>query len=268
MSHFVQPSHFTQLGDYFKISIYSQVASCVIAVSGRLINMEGDTTNFGHTVTVTAVGSQTAFRPASGAWWITGLVASVVSGTVNPGDVLVKVELTQGDGSFILPHQLLLFGYPDSFAPAAMGSLPGVGGQTRQSRIRSFDVANPAAGAQWTATVPAAVKWEPMAVAGIFTASAAVANRVVRLVIDDGTNDLAYVRCSGTVAASGVIQLGAARSNYSYDEAFGAVNSSYANLPYIELLPTYRIRSDVANMQGADTWTAIELLVKETIIGA
>lgn len=116
-----QSSNFTLTGDHFKISCYSQVTGVVLAISGRMQNIDGDVVPYEHRLTIAATGAQTVRYPAPGGFWVMSCVASVVSGTVNPGEVLVKVELTQGDTTSAVPFQLLLFGNPDSFMPVAMG---------------------------------------------------------------------------------------------------------------------------------------------------
>jgi hypothetical protein len=176
MSQLVQHSQFTQLGDYYKITVYSQVTPCEISVAGRLRSPEGEFSNFDHRINVATSGLQTIFRPSSGAWWIMSIMASVVSGTVNPGDVSVKVELTQGVAPGNQPHDLLLFGYPSNFTPASpMYPLP----PARAGLV--FTGTNPAAGAEISETVPAGQRWKIKFISATLLTSAVVANRFPRL---------------------------------------------------------------------------------------
>ena len=122
MSKIVQIGEYTRAGDRFRISAYSQITTAVLAVSGLMANTEGDVQPYEHRMTITATGLQTALYPAPGGYWVMSCVVSVVSGTVNPGDVLVKVELIQGDVLTVPPYALLVIGNPDSFAPIAMGA--------------------------------------------------------------------------------------------------------------------------------------------------
>lgn len=114
-------SIFTLTGDHFKISVVSGITTCVVAVTGRMMNNDGYVQPFEHDVTVTAAGAATVKYPAPGGYWLMSCVASIKSGTVNPGEILVKVELIQGDVTTAVPYQLVLFGNPDSFLPVAMG---------------------------------------------------------------------------------------------------------------------------------------------------
>lgn len=111
----------TLVGDHFKISVVSAITSCVVTITGRMQGEHGDVEDFRHDVPVTAAGAAATQYPVPGGYWLMSCMASISSGTVNPGEVLVKVELMKGNNTSAVPYHLVLFGNPDSFMPVAMG---------------------------------------------------------------------------------------------------------------------------------------------------
>jgi hypothetical protein len=112
----------------------------------------------------------------------------------------------------------------------------------------------PAAGSDFTITVPAGQTWQLQTLDFSFTTSAAVANRTTQIFIDDGVNVL-WKWVSPTVQA--------AASTVEYNGGVGAVEYAALRngvqsfeLPVITLGPGYRIRSSTLNIQAGDQYTA------------
>jgi hypothetical protein len=266
MSQLVQHSQFTQLGDYYKITVYSQVAPCEISVAGRLRSSEGEFSNFDHRVNVTATGLQTIFRPTSGAWWIMSCVASVVSGTVNPGDILIKVELTQGQSPNNVPHQVLLFGSPDSFAPLTMGSPGEFSVDGRKSRIRRLSLPDPATNEDFNYTVPAGVVWQCISSQhGITTAAVTGAATFYLSLRDPGSQSLWNSTGEENIGPGTTRYLIAARSDYFRDN--GASAEYHWPVPIISLFPGGSIYQSWTTKTGDLQLSDSFVVVEETILG-
>ena len=267
MSQLVQPRQFTILGDYYKISIYSQVAPCVISIAGRLRSPEGEFNNFDHRVDVIATGAQTVFRRASGAWWIMSLVASVVSGTVNPGDVLVKVELTQGVSPGNVPHQVLLFGSPDSFMPLTMGSPGEFSADGRRSRLRVLTIADPDPGVtdvSWT--VPDGLLWEPISInMSVMTEAAIGAARVYEDFISGA--GVIWQYNEPISMGPGETRIIIASQGQGLYTAVGTI-VELLGLPTITLTPGQMVEAGTFGNAGTTTLGQLSLTVRETILGS
>src|SRR5215470_1568071 len=117
-------------------------------------------------------------------------------------------------------------------------------------------VTTPAAGADFTITVPTGARWQLDTVSGLYTASAAVANRVPELVIDDGAN-IVFAAPTNTAITGGQtarVSWGAGAggpiAGANTDQTIPLANDMY-------LPGGFRIRSNTALIQAADTWTAI-----------
>jgi hypothetical protein len=122
-------------------------------------------------------------------------------------------------------------------------------------------VANPGAGNELTITVTAGQVWELQGLFMTFTTDATVSNRVVSLLVDDGTNVFAQSRQSVAQAAS-------LSRNFTAGPvgAFWASQSEVANqFPLADMfLPAgYRLRTSTQNKQAGDTYTAIVISYRQ-----
>lgn len=120
---------------------------------------------------------------------------------------------------------------------------------------------NPAAGAEVTVAVPAGKWWAVRAVHFKLVTAVAVANRLVRLAMDDGANVFFTVPNDVAHAASQTTE-------YSYGATFEAAQGATVSarvypIPAVVLGPAYRIRTVTAAIQAADQFSEIALLVDE-----
>ncbi len=130
-------------------------------------------------------------------------------------------------------------------------------------KIRSIAVPDPAAGADFIQTVPVGVGWDLFSILGRLTTSAAVANRAVRIILDDGANSLVLIPDAISQLANVVMDYTWAHGINSRGSNLG-LNERGIDLPAGAILGAgYRIRSVVGNIQAADQWTNVRLLVRE-----
>lgn len=138
-----------------------------------------------------------------------------------------------------------------------------VSGESVWRRTRRVQpVAQPAAGADWSVTVPAGVLWELLAVRGLFTASAAVANRVPVLGFGSEGVTAAQVPVAANITAGQAItvtwaQVGAAL-------AFGLFQ--IVPLPRVILEPGDTIGTATGAIDVGDQWSAVRLWLVETTV--
>lgn len=114
--------------------------------------------------------------------------------------------------------------------------------------------ADPAAGAEASVTVPAGETWELESVRVTLVASAVVANRRVRLVIDDGVNILAEI-------VAGLDQTATQTITYSYTaDGYETVATRSGilqqGIPRMLLGAGYRIRTITAAIDVGDNYSA------------
>lgn len=123
-------------------------------------------------------------------------------------------------------------------------------------------VTQPAAGQEWTIRGAGQGLWRVLSLAFTLTTSAAVANRRVRLVADDGTSQFYRSVAIGDQAAS----LAVTYSGWSGSDR-GAVGAGSAHLAFpiggLILRPGWRLSTLTDLIDVADQYSTIALLVIE-----
>lgn len=120
----------------------------------------------------------------------------------------------------------------------------------------------PAAGADFTITVPAGKLWDVVVIYATLTTAVAVASREADITFGDGNALFASVGPAAVQAAS-------LADRYLW--AVGLTNevagsSQSQAIPSLRLLPGWTIASVTANIQAADQWSAQKLYVVETTL--
>lgn len=139
----------------------------------------------------------------------------------------------------------------------------GVSGESswRRSRIVS-GVATPAAGADWSTSVPAGHLWQLLGVTATLVTSAAVANRAVALVLGDGSNPFLTIPAPAVQAASltGVYSWAGEGGGY----ALGV--RQLGPLPPLVLPPSWTVAVSTLLVDATDQWSAVRLLLLDTTV--
>lgn len=127
--------------------------------------------------------------------------------------------------------------------------------------LHSVLTANPAAGAEMIFTAPAGTRFGIISHLFALTTSAAVANRNVEFLVDDGAN--AYWRVSSpvTVAASTTQVFSVA--SFNYPQGIVTTDSVLPMPANLRLPPGHRLRTLTGNIQAADQYNSITTLVEE-----
>jgi hypothetical protein len=131
--------------------------------------------------------------------------------------------------------------------------------------LHSIQVANPAAGADWTFTEPANSRVRLQSLRALLTTSATAANRNIQLQITDGVNTVWIASAPASVLASTTQQFTAVGTN----SPTGVVTTIFAVVvPPALLLPgAWTIATVTANIQAGDQWSSIWLGVEEWLDG-
>lgn len=127
--------------------------------------------------------------------------------------------------------------------------------------LHSQQVTTPAAGADWTITVPTQARWRIRSVTGILTTNATVVNRIPQLQITDGANVTFNGQPTVTVPASQAVAVCGSPS-----VSTNVVNVTGVMIPLPAdtfMAAGHILKSLTTNLQGADTWTAIWIQLEE-----
>jgi hypothetical protein len=146
---------------------------------------------------------------------------------------------------------------PPAFSLLDQVHLPGA---LRVPRV--VTVVSPAAGADWSTKVPPGVIWELQTLQMRLVTSATVANRVARIVINDGSVNVAQLQPAAVEPAAGDL-------TYVFARQFGSSNNTgnpsgqTTSFPSIPLLGAWSIGSATINIDATDQYSAIVLYVIE-----
>lgn len=128
--------------------------------------------------------------------------------------------------------------------------------------LRTQVVPSPAAGADWTFTIPGRSAMRILSVRAIFASAVAVATRFPALVITDGVSQVMNLPGASGEAASITETYCWAPTADSIQTGTGGSNS--ASIPDKLILPVgFTIGSSTPNIQAADQWSGIVIWTQE-----
>lgn len=137
-----------------------------------------------------------------------------------------------------------------------------IAGYRKEGTLKVVAGNDPAAGAEFSVTVPNGVLWVVQSVRVTLVTDATAVTREMAIRIDDGSKDLLIIPSGRSQA-----------SNQGVDYNFVVDVDSLTNppvsgnitrrIPRIPLLPGYRVRSVTANLQAGDNYGAPTLYVVE-----
>jgi hypothetical protein len=128
---------------------------------------------------------------------------------------------------------------------------------------RSVVGTTPGAGAEITETVPTGARWRLSSIRFRLATSAAVANRSVQLIIDDGANPVWIGGFNFVQAASLIEDYGPGIGASPVIDASGVVATTA--LPDMLMFAGWRWRTRSTNLQAADQYSAVQYNAEEWI---
>jgi len=180
---------------------------------------------------------------------------------VRHGQCYIYVDLLLG-GSLV---QTLTAGYIESSRPIAWppGSWESeVGGK---GYLRVIYGTDPAAGNEICETVPTNARWQILGVKCWLLTSADIADRQVRLILDDGEKAI-FESLTAPVQTASQIRTYMFCAGMDSETSFDAKDQIRIGLPRRPILyEGYRIRTGTINLQSADDWGLPILWVEEWI---
>lgn len=201
--------------------------------------------------------------------WLLGVDFNFWRSQPKRGQVFLEAEINRGawnihQGMTLIKQYLEPSGHLSwPYGNIASGKADGKGW------IQMFLVANPSAGADWTATVPTNARWRINSFRAQLTASASAANRVFSILADDGGSNLQWSLLSATAQTASQTVVyegwpGCAPRNIT--PAAGTTLYQVFDMPNnLELSEGCRLRAVTAALNGSDQWSAIVIGVEEWI---
>lgn len=248
---------YVTVDDTILVEGFGAQSQTILEISVRMLNPNGEIIPYFQSFPFQALGgnpSTFTFKNMEGFL----LSMSIRQPAGQKATCFVRATLQRGAGSNDTTRgKLLISGYPSVMD--TLGYPWGTLSSSLDGRAALFvqTPANPAAGAQFSISVPPANNWILRSMRFQLITSAAVANRSVVLRIDDGNNNVFADIPAGPVQAASL--------NITYTLAPGLILQAVgafvsAGLPQeFRLAQSWRIRSITANMDVADQFSGIGL---------
>jgi hypothetical protein len=255
---------YVTVDDVFVLKVFNPTVAATVNISLRYLDPDGNVLpQFQQFVNVPAQSTPRTFNFRGSEGYV--LSATISTPGASGGAVYVQLEVGRGVGSQdITEGHLLIGGYPGSFAalgyPQTQPQPPSAGiGITR-----SVTITTPAAGANWSITVPAGASWTLTSVRATLATSATVANRIPDLQIKDASGNIVMDALAGVAQTATLTDTWSWSSGGVTSTVLGASNS--VALPWsFRLNPGWVVQQVTAGLQAADQWSAIALSVMETV---
>jgi hypothetical protein len=177
------------------------------------------------------------------------------------GQTFVRAILLRGAQLVSNQYQVLFEDYCTNPQSAGWPGGRQVGFDEGTGWTHSILQSNPPAGADWAYLALFAQKQRITSLSAVFTASAAVANRQVELIVDDGANILWRASASANVTAGQTVTFSATGTNVP--AGIIATDQTLLLPPGLVLVPNWRIRTATTGIQAGDQWSNIWLNVEE-----
>lgn len=139
-------------------------------------------------------------------------------------------------------------------------------GLWHRGQVRLLTIDPPVAGKDWAIEMPQGpegVQYEPLVMSAIITDSAGVANRNFNFFADNGAARYARWGSPNSEVANATVEF------VHFPAASVAIlinptrKGQQGSMPWLRMPPGHRIVSETGNMDAADQWTGIRVLVQE-----
>lgn len=251
--------------DILRLVVWNSVPGLTVILAGRWLRIDGKIIPFRFDFIPTSLRAVSTFTTALGEGFLLNVNAQSTIGTAFPfrGQTFCTVDLLRGGSANPFRVTVLFADYLTDGNALAWPQ-----GQIRQSIegpgwVQSLGVANPAAGANWSVTVPTNARWLVRGITFTLTTSATVATRTVEVNLTDGVNQLQVFPAFNTQAAS----LGF-RYNANSTTANVTTDTTQIQIPIyadLRMVAGWVLSTTTVNIQVGDQYSGIRLTLEEWI---
>jgi hypothetical protein len=251
--------------DVLQVSLVWLIATTNALVNVRILRADGEIIPLSFVVQGIGAGGRAIqrFQLVEGFLLSCAATQTALGGITS--QAYCTVALVRAPFDIVAQYEVLVTGNLSRIVPISYPQSPNQRETDGPGQPRSILIATPAAGADFTQTVPSSTRWRIVSLSATLTTAVAVANRNVDLVIDDGANVFAEI-------SSGFSQVASLVNDYTWMDG-GVAQAAFDNIVALPLPsqmflpPTFRIRSETTGIQPADQWSAITMLVQQWIDG-
>lgn len=247
-----------------RFQVQTSASNVAVTLSGIMWTVQKGYTTFERTARPDGDRSVTSVDMRMGESLLIDVTVSMTGSTSLGRATYARVTKIRGQDSVPMTLQSLLAGY---VSPRESLTYPPVFFEPQFSgrgNIRSITGTDPAAGVEISETVPTNTMWRVIAITFDLVTDATVANRIVRVEMDDGTNVHVIAAAPNTQAASLTLRYTAADGGQSLTTSGNRVGITLPGGVFLR--ESSRIRTNTGNLQAGDNFTAPQLLVEEWIV--
>ena len=259
----VSPFQFLVDGnDNLRIEGWNTVASCQLTVSWRFAELDGIIRPYERTVTLTADRTKTTLNVPLGVGYLVNLAVYATAAAPRIGQTFVSIKLIRGLTAATMVLGWLVQGYVTAEQGLGWPGSP-IGDSISGGGVqRAIAGTNPAAGAEFSETVPTGARWDLLYLNVELDTSSQAATREARLAFTQSSLTMAIVNTAGSQAAS-------LNRVYTWGQALpvnagiiGTIFQGAIPSPSI-LLAGDRFRSTTNGLQTLDDWRTPIYVVRE-----
>lgn len=258
------PSGFYVTGeDALRVTSWNSAAGVALSVEGRLLDFRGRAGAFAerHVPNTDRTAASSLFRLGEG--WLQNVQLRASAGTPRRGQCFVLLELVRGLTGAVIPLATLAQGYVTDTQRRSWPGSPFELSTEGPGVVRSITGSDPAAGAEFTETVPANTRWRVISLLVSLVTSATVASRLPLFYVDDGATTVFVAAPSATQAASSTVSY--LLSGIGVHGSLGGVMGVSLPLDDFYLSAGYRLGATTFSLQVGDNYGAPQLHVEEWI---
>ncbi len=249
--------------DALRVRVFNSVTSCRLVLEGRVLRFDGIAHPFAAEFTPNSDRTESTHLVTVGDGFLLNFSIRASSASPRVGQCFATVEMVRGRLGAVQILGALAAGYVTDTQRFAWPGSPVRTSTDGRGVMRSITGTDPAAGAEASETVPTNARWLLLAFTLRLVTDATVANRHVRLVIDDGATTFFS---SDSEAAQAASDNWAYNAGIGMDRRAGVSDNRMWALPAGLMLPGgARIRTSTSNIAAGDNFSAPQLLVEEWI---
>lgn len=252
----VAPGIPIDINDRLHITITTQVANLNLYVRVKTMLPNGSFQSHQHIFITTGDGTEDDFEVSVDSGYLLGVNVSFVAGALTSVEGYCNISLRRTEVGTAGPYILLTNGYVGIANQLSWPETPPMRPYEIEGIPVVVTVANPAAGANWTYTIPDGTDFLCKAIRFRLVTDANVAARRARIEFRQSTTIIHQAVCSNTQAASLTYDY-----NIAMDGAAEVLSATYINrsMPDIRLKDSDTIRVQTDSIQVGDQFSAIVL---------
>lgn len=257
----IPPGRYVSADDFLVIQCLANFVPNPGICNVRILAPDGEIVCLPITIPVFAANTLTTFKQQLVEGWLLSATLCSVGTTGANGVYFASIGITRTPANNTGHYEVLVSGYLNAWFPISWPEHVPQRQTDGPGLTRSLQIANPAAGAEFTFTNATMTRLRVTSISATLTTAVAAANRMANVVIDDGANIVAQLPAFSLQAASLAFVYTGSSGVAGYLAPGTTVVIGFPS--DLMLAASWRIRSLTTAIQAADQWSNIWMSVQE-----